>query len=54
MHEELEETKQSKKDHGRKCHLGIKECAGQQHSESIVEQTDTGSPSKQQKKFLDE
>ena len=44
----------SRKGHGRKCHLGIKECAGQQHSESIVEQTDTGSPGEQHRKCLDE
>ena len=42
------------KDHGRKCPLGIEECAEQQYNESIVEQTDTGSPGEQHKKFLDE
>ena len=53
MHEEQEETEQSRKDHGRECLLGIEECAEQQHSESIVEQTDTGSPSEQYRKCLD-
>ena len=44
MHEEQEETEQSRKDHGRECPLGIKECAEQQHSKSIIEQIDTSSP----------
>ena len=54
MHEEQEETKQSRKDHGRECLLGIEEYAEQQYSESIVEQTDTGSPGEQHRKCLDE
>ena len=54
MHEEQEKTEHSRKDHGRECPLGIEECAEQQHSESIMKQTDTGSPSEQQKKFSDE
>ena len=44
MHREQEETEQSRKDHGKECLLGIEEYAEQQHSELIVEQTDTGSP----------
>ena len=54
MHEEQEEIKHSRKDHGRECLLGIEECAEQYHNELIVEQTDTGSPSEQHRKFLDE
>ena len=54
MHEEQEETKHSRKDHGRECPLGIEEYAEQQHSESIVEQTDIGSPGEQHRKCLDE
>ena len=54
MHEEQEETEQSRKGDERKCPLSIKECAKQQHSELIVEQTDTGSPSEQHRKCLDE
>ena len=54
MHEEQEETEQSRKDHGRKCPLSIEECAGQQHSASIVEQTDTSSLGEQHRKCLDE
>ena len=46
MHGEQEETEQSRKDHGRECPLGIEESAKQQHSESIVEQTDTSLPGK--------
>ena len=53
MHEEQEETEQSRKGHERKCPLGIEECAEQQHSESIVEQIDTGSPSEQHRNCLD-
>ena len=37
----------SRKDHERECPLGFEECAEQQHSESIVEQTDTGSLGRQ-------
>ena len=44
MQGEQEETEHSRKDHGRECPLGIEECAEQQYSESIVEQTDTSSP----------
>ena len=44
MHREQEETEQSRTDHGKECLLGIEEYAEQQHSELIVEQTDTGSP----------
>ena len=40
--------------HGRECPSSIEECAEEQHSESIVEQTDTGSLDKQHRKFLDE
>ena len=54
MYEEQEETKQSRKDHGRECLLGIEECTEQQHSESIMEQTDIGSPGEQHRKYLDE
>ena len=54
MHGEQEETEQSRKDHGRECPLGIEECAEQQHNESIMEQTDTNSPSEQHRKCLDE
>ena len=36
------------------CTLSIEECAEQQHSELIVEQIDTGSPSEQYRKCLDE
>ena len=48
------ENKQSRKDHGIECPLGIEECAEQQHSKSIVEQTDIGSPGEQHRKSLDE
>ena len=54
MHGEQEEIEQSRKGHGRECPLGIEECAEQQHSESIVEQTDTGSLGEQHRKYLDE
>ena len=54
MHEEQEETEQSRKGHERKCPLSIEECAKQQHRELIVEQTDTGSPGEQHRKCLDE
>ena len=54
MYGEQEETEQSRKDHGRQCPLGIEECAEQQHNESIMEQTDTNSPSEQHRKCLDE
>ena len=54
MQGEQEETEQSRKDHGRKCLLGIEEYIEQQHSESIVEQTDTSSPNEQHRKGLDE
>ena len=54
MHGEQEETEQSRKCHERECPLSIEECAEQQHSESIVEQTDTGSPGEQYRKCLDE
>ena len=36
-----------------KCPSGIEECAEQQHSESIVEQIDTGSFGEQHRKFLE-
>ena len=52
MYREQEETEQSRKYHGRECPLGIEECAEQQHSELIVEQTDTGLPGEQHKKCL--
>ena len=35
------------------CPSGIEECAEQQHSESIVEQIDTGSFGEQHMKFLE-
>ena len=54
MHEVQEETKLSRKGHGRECPLGIEECIKLQHRESIVKQTDTGSPDKQHKRCLDE
>ena len=54
MHEEQEETEQSKKDHRRECPLGIEEYVEQQHSESIVEQADTASPGELHRKCLDE
>ena len=54
MYGEQEETKQSRKDHGRECSLGIEQCAEKQHSESIMEQTDTSSPGEQHRKCLDE
>ena len=54
MHGEQEEIEQSRKDYGRECPLGIEECAEQQHSESIVEQTDTNLPGEQHRKCLDE
>ena len=54
MHEVQEETELSRKGHGRECPLGIEVCAEQQHSELIVEQTDTSSPDEQHKKCLDE
>ena len=39
MHKEQEETEQSRKGNGRECPSSIEECAKQQHSESIMEQT---------------
>ena len=48
MHREQEEIEQSRKCHERECPLSIEEC------ESIVEQTDTGSPGEQHRKCLDE
>ena len=54
MYGEQEETEQSRKNHGRECPLGIEERTEQQHSESIVEKTDTGSPGEQHRKCLDE
>ena len=54
MHGEQEETEQSRKGHGRECPLGIEECAEQQHSESIMKQTYTGSFGEQHRKCLDE
>ena len=54
MHGEQEETKQSRKDHEKECPLSIEEYAEEQHSESIVEQTNTDSPGEQHRKFLDE
>ena len=47
MHEVQEETKLSRKVHGRERPSGIEECAKQQYNESIMKQTDTGSPSEQ-------
>ena len=54
MHGEQEETEQSRKDQGRECPLGTEECVEQQHSKSIVEQTDTGSLGEQHRKCLNE
>ena len=54
MHGEQEETEQSRKDRGRECPLGFEECTEQQHSESIMEQTDISSPGEQHRKCLDE
>ena len=54
MHGEQEETEQGRKGHERECLLSIEECTEQQHSDSIVEQTDTGSPGEQHRKCLDE
>ena len=54
MRKEQEETKYCRKDHGRECPLGIEKYAEQQHSESIVEQIDIGSPGEQHRKCLDE
>ena len=54
MHGEQEETEHSRKDHERECPLSIEECVEQQHSESIIEQTDTGSPNEQHRKCLGE
>ena len=42
MHEVQEETELSRKGHEKGYPSGIKECAEQQHSELIVEQTNTG------------
>ena len=54
MHIVQEEIKLSRKSLGRECPSSIEECAEQQHSELIVEQTDTGSPDEQHRKCLDE
>ena len=54
MHGAQEETELSRKDHGRECPSSIKECAEQQHSEQIVEQTDTSSLDEQHRGCLDE
>ena len=54
MHGAQEETKLSRKGHGRECPSGIEECAEQQHSEQIVEQTDTGSLDEHHRRCLDE
>ena len=54
MHVVQDETELSRKGHGRECLSGIEECAEQQHSEQIVEQTDTSSPDEQHRKCLDE
>ena len=43
MHGEREETELSRKGHGRECLSSSEECAEQQHSESVVEQTNIGS-----------
>ena len=53
MHREQRETELSRKGHGRECPSSIEECAEQQHSESIMEQIDTGSPNEQYRKCLD-
>ena len=53
IHGEQEETEHSRKDHERECPLSIEECVEQQHSESVVEQTDISSPGEQHKKCLD-
>ena len=49
MHGVQKETELSRKGHRRECPSSIEECVEQQHSESIVEQTDTGSPDEQHK-----
>ena len=54
MYKEQEEIEYSRKGHEKECLSGIEECAGQQHNESIVEQTDTNSSSEQHRKCLDE
>ena len=54
IHGVQEETELSRKGHGREYPLGIEECAEQQYSELIVEQTDTSSPNEQYKRCLDE
>ena len=53
MHRVQEETELSRKGHGRECPSGIEECAEQQHNEQIVEQTDTGSPDEQHRRYLE-
>ena len=54
MHGVQEETELSRKGHGRECPLGIEEYAKQQHSELIMEQTDTSSPDEQHRRCLNE
>ena len=54
MHGEQEENEQSRKGYGKECPLDIEECVEQQHNESVVEQTNIGSPGKQHRKCLDE
>ena len=54
MHGVQEETELSRKGHGRECPSGIEECAEQQYSEQIMEQTNTGSPDEQHRTCLDE
>ena len=54
MHRVQEEIELSRKGYGRECPSGIEECAEQQYSEQIVEQTDTGSPDEQHRRYMDE
>ena len=54
MHGVQKETELSRKGHERECPSGIEECAEQQHSEQIVERTNTGSPDEQHRRCLDE
>ena len=53
-HREQEETEQSRKGYEREYPLSIEECTEQQHSKSIMEQTDTSLLDEQHKKCLDE
>ena len=54
MHGVQKETELNRKGYEREYPSGIEECAEQQHSEQIVEQTDTGSLNEQHRRCLDE